>query len=167
MFFLWNLILKIFIYAIVNSLNYMLSCTQSLTLCHLQSCHIGEEDEGGEQEGEEPSFEVRQTEMVWGTRGRDTGESAEKQLPTQWPHQDITLGTPPTPTFLFHLFLSFCHYFTQTTFLFPAMVDWPVHAFAGPNSRINVTDLFLLICEIAWLGFREMVKQKTTKWNPG
>ncbi|CAG5999078.1 unnamed protein product [Menidia menidia] len=28
-----------------------------------QSCHIGEEDEGGEQEGEEPSFEVRQTEM--------------------------------------------------------------------------------------------------------
>lgn len=47
-----------------------------------QSCHIGEEDEGGEQEGEEPSFEVRQTEMVWGgTRGGETGESADKQLP--------------------------------------------------------------------------------------
>uniref|UniRef100_A0A3Q2Z7H8 Ryanodine receptor 1 n=1 Tax=Hippocampus comes TaxID=109280 RepID=A0A3Q2Z7H8_HIPCM len=28
-----------------------------------KSCHIGEDDEGGEQEGEEPSFEVRQTEM--------------------------------------------------------------------------------------------------------
>ncbi len=34
-----------------------------------QSCHIGEEDEGGEEGGEEPSFEVQQTEMVWGGPG--------------------------------------------------------------------------------------------------
>lgn len=40
----------------------------------MQSCHIGEEDEGGEQNGEEPAFEVRQTEMVWAEPGDgDTG----------------------------------------------------------------------------------------------
>ncbi|GAA6079867.1 uncharacterized, partial [Tachysurus ichikawai] len=36
------------------------------------SCHIGEEARGGEEEeegGEEPSFEVRQNEMVWGVQG--------------------------------------------------------------------------------------------------
>ena len=60
-----------------------------------QSCHIGEEDEGGEQEGEEPSFEVRQTEMVWGDQGMgDRGVSGEA-TPHQWPHHDITLAHPP------------------------------------------------------------------------
>ncbi len=42
-----------------------------------QSCHIGEEDEGGEEGGEEPSFEVQQTEMVWGGLGLGPWESAE------------------------------------------------------------------------------------------
>ncbi|KAK5929890.1 hypothetical protein CgunFtcFv8_011083 [Champsocephalus gunnari] len=51
-----------------------------------KSCHIGEEDEGGDQEGEEPAFEVQQTELVWGGPGEGRqGESAEKQLP---------IGTP-------------------------------------------------------------------------
>lgn len=88
----------------------------------LQSCHIGEEDEGGEQEGEEPSFEVRQTEMVWGTRGRDTGESAEKQLPMQWPHHDITPGTPPHPNI--SLFISSCPIATSFTPLFNFLLWW-------------------------------------------
>ncbi|MEQ2174508.1 hypothetical protein GOODEAATRI_008688, partial [Goodea atripinnis] len=47
----------------------------------LSSCHIGEEDEGGELEGEEPSFEVRQTEMVWGDQGR--GDRGEKEMEKQ------------------------------------------------------------------------------------
>ncbi|XP_016120179.1 ryanodine receptor 1-like, partial [Sinocyclocheilus grahami] len=42
-----------------------------------KSCHIGEEDEVGEEGGEEPSFEVRQTEMVWGGLGLGPWESAE------------------------------------------------------------------------------------------
>lgn len=49
----------------------------NLTYLSVQSCHIGEEDEGGEEGGEEPSFEVRQTEMVWGGLGLGPWESAE------------------------------------------------------------------------------------------
>lgn len=49
----------------------------NLTCLSAQSCHIGEEDEGGEEGGEEPSFEVRQTEMVWGGLGLGPWESAE------------------------------------------------------------------------------------------
>lgn len=49
----------------------------NLTCLSLQSCHIGEEDEGGEEGGEEPAFEVRQAEMVWGGLGLGPWESAE------------------------------------------------------------------------------------------
>lgn len=68
-----------------------------------QSCHIGEEDEGGEQNGEEPSFEVRQTEMVWGepgdgTRGELAKIAAAAPPPRREPHKDTTLGTPPRPS---------------------------------------------------------------------
>lgn len=59
--------------------------------------------------------------ILWGATDRDgmggpgegdTGESAEKQLPTQWSHQGITLSTPPPNPpllqhFSFFLFLSF------------------------------------------------------------
>lgn len=82
--------------------------------------------------------------ILWGATDRDgmggpgegdTGESAEKQLPTQWSHQGITLSTPPQPTFattfLFFSLPVFSHFFTHTTCLLLAMVDWPVHAFAG------------------------------------
>lgn len=46
-------------------------------LCLLQSCHLCDEDEGGEEveQGaeDEMSFEVRQTELVWGGQGQGTG----------------------------------------------------------------------------------------------
>lgn len=55
----------------------------------MQSCHIGEEDEGGEQNGEEPAFEVRQTEMVWGEPGDgDTGGEEPAEI----------AAAPPPPT---------------------------------------------------------------------
>ena len=46
----------------------------------LQSCHLEEEDEGGEEEGvhsteDEMSFEVRQSELVMGGRGLGIGDT--------------------------------------------------------------------------------------------
>lgn len=87
--------------------------------------------------------------ILWGAADRDgmggpgegRRESAEKPLPARrvtspWHH---TQHTPhhPTPTtayssffFLSLFILSFL--FTHATHLSPAVVDWPVHAFAGP-----------------------------------
>lgn len=135
--FMWIHLHKIFYYFEKFVIWCDLVLSPWLAVVSLQSCHIGEEDEGGEQEGEEPSFEVRQTEMVWGDQGKgDRGLSGEAT-----PHalSDHTMTShsahPPTPptlatTFLFFLFLSLLS-FTHTTCLFRAMVDWPVHAFAG------------------------------------
>lgn len=69
----------------------------------VQSCHIGEEDEGGEQNGEEPSFEVRQTEMVWGgTRGwghgaGGVGGDRSRPSPTHAANHTRTWHSPPPP----------------------------------------------------------------------
>lgn len=97
------------------------------SVCCLQSCHIGEEDEGGEQEGEEPSFEVRQTEMVWGDQGKGgrgvSGEAAPHAL------SDYTMTShsahPPHPTLATFLFFSLSVFLslTHTTCLFPVVVD--------------------------------------------
>lgn len=79
-----------------------------LLLFFHQSCHIGEEDEGGDQEGEEPSFEVRQTEMVWGDQGRGHRGVGEDAAPR--PPSDHTVTShpahPPHPT-LSTAYLSF------------------------------------------------------------
>lgn len=92
---------------------YYLVLSPWLGVFSLQSCHIGEEDEGGEQEGEEPSFEVRQTEMVWGDQGKGhrgvSGEATPHAVTTPGHH---TRHTPPHPHtllqhFFFYLSLSF------------------------------------------------------------
>lgn len=88
-------------------LSYWLLTDVNNSLClqkhwySLQSCHIGEEDEGGEQEGEEPSFEVRQTEMVWGDQGKGTQGSQQRSSSPRNDHTRTHTGTPPpTPTLL-------------------------------------------------------------------
>lgn len=122
-----------------------------LTLCmycvvSLQSCHIGEEDEGGEEEGEEPAFEVRQTEMVWGDQGKGTrgvsGAGTPQSLSdhTKPPHPAHSPPLPHAPS----LPVSFSPSLTPLV-SFPAMVDWLVHSFCWtlPCSLINVA---VLIC---------------------
>ena len=71
---------------------------------------MGEEDEGGEEEGE-PAFEVRQTEMVWGGQGLGTGESPEKHLATSDVHGAII--TPRTLPPLAYLSLSLPVFLSQ------------------------------------------------------
>ncbi|KAG9351878.1 hypothetical protein JZ751_023129 [Albula glossodonta] len=80
-----------------------------------KSCHIGEEDEGGEEEveggKEEMSFEVRQTEMVWGGRGLGTGESLElfhisHCTPAQTPNLSLRIFLSPLFSALLFSFLS-------------------------------------------------------------
>lgn len=73
----------------------------------LQSCHIGEDDEGGDQEGEEPSFEVRQTEMVWGDQGRgDRGVSGEATPQAVTPRHHTRHSPPPQLFFSLPVFFS-------------------------------------------------------------
>lgn len=88
-----NTFSQYYTYSLVYLFTYLLTyCFWSVMngKCHCtvlspQSCHMGEEDRGGEEEeeeeegGEEPSFEVRQNEMVWGgPRGsRATRESRQ------------------------------------------------------------------------------------------
>lgn len=109
----------------------------------LQSCHIGEEDEGGEQEGEEPSFEVRQTEMVWGDQGRGHRGSQRRSNSPRSDHTRTSHSAhPPTHILSQHFFFFwslsvFSHFLTYTSCLLPAMVDWPVHAFAGLCSTVK------------------------------
>ena len=88
-------------------------------LLSLQSCHIGEEDEGECEEGEEPAFEVRQTEMVWGEPGAgDGGAERPRPPPAVREHNQRTQDTPPStadtnPTSIyFPLSLSFFHCLT-------------------------------------------------------
>lgn len=135
-----------------NSGNFILSCSPWLGVISLQSCHIGEEDEGGEQEGEEPSFEVRQTEMVWGDQGKGhrgvSGEATPHAVTTPGHH---TRHTPPPCYNISFLSLPvFSHFLTQTSCLFPAMVDWPVHAFAGLRSTVGsmLRTLFVLFATL-------------------
>jgi len=119
-----------------------------LSVIFLQSCHIGEEDEGGEQEGEEPSFEVRQTEMVWGDQGRgDRGVSGEATPPALSDHTMTSHSAHPphltlATAYLFFLFssgLSLVHLHHLSTScsdgLTCACLCW-----ALPTSGINVVD---------------------------
>lgn len=75
----------------------------SVCVCLSQSCHIGEEDEGGEEvEGgeDEMSFEVRQTELVWGGRGlgnRGVTGAAAPHAPRVY-IRHCTPCTPPAPS---------------------------------------------------------------------
>lgn len=109
-----------------------------LCVVSLQSCHLGEDDEGGEQDGEEPSFEVRQTEMVWGDQGKGwQGRQWRSSSPRhQYPHGINTLAQTPQPTpqqtatIVFFSFLFFNLRVVSLTTP-PAMADWAVHAFAG------------------------------------
>lgn len=149
---------------------YYLVLSPSLGVISLQSCHIGEEDEGGEQEGEEPSFEVRQTEMVWGDQGKGhrgvSGEATPHAVTTPGHH---TRHTPPPPCYNISFFISPC------LFSLPHSNQLFISCYGGLtcaclcwlSSRINVTDSFCFICYLAWLECREMVQLKTTKWNPG
>lgn len=108
-----------------------------LSSISLQSCHMCEENEGGNQEGDEPSFEVRQTEMVWGGPGEGRrGESAKKQLPTHWvttPRQH-TRHYPPPQIFSFfpifsldhshHLSISCCGGLTCACLCWTLLTTW-------------------------------------------
>lgn len=123
------------------------------SVCCFQSCHIGEEDEGGEQEGEEPSFEVRQTEMVWGDQGKGgrgvSGEAAPYAL------SDYTMTShsahPPHPTLAtFLFFFSFCLPFVNSHHvsisccggLTCACLSWTLH-----TSRDQYSErMFFLFC---------------------
>lgn len=80
-----------------------------LSILH-QSCHIGEEDEGGEQEGEEPSFEVRQTEMVWGDQGRGDRGVSREATPHALSDHTVTSHSAHTPH----------HPTLATAYLFPS-----------------------------------------------
>lgn len=111
-----------------------------------------------------------------GTRGRETGGVSREATPyalsdhirkTHPAHHPPTHPHTPThetqiffPLFLFfllvhsqHLSITCCHGLTC------ACLCWTL-----PITRFNVVDFN---CVIAWLGCRESVQLKTTKWNRG
>lgn len=114
--------------------------------------------------------------VLWGATDRDgmggpgdgtQGESVEKQLPTQWPHQDITLGTTPHPTLL--LFFSSSLFFTHTTLstscyggLTCACLCWTSSPPVGSMSRtqfVSVAKLHDLSAE-RWCSQRQQNKNQ-------
>ena len=149
---------------------------QSLTRCLLpfRAATLVRRTKGENRRGKSHPLRCDRQRWYGGTRGRETGESAAKQLLTR----DTTSSHsahPPTFTaqllrhfsFLF-LFLAFL-LSTHISCLFLVMVDRPVHAFAGlcpPVDSCLKHNLFrFLNCMTAEC--REMVQLKTTKWNPG
>lgn len=178
--FMWIHLHKIFYYfekfVSLNLLDLMWSCTQSLTCCrlppelpHWWGGRRGRTGGGGA--------------ILWGATDRDgmggpgegrQGTQRRSNSPrTEWPHHDITLGTPPHTTHscnnisLFSLpvfTLVHSHHLSISCYggLTCACLCWTL-----PTSWNNVADSICLISSIAWLECREMVQLKTTKWNPG
>lgn len=109
--------------------------------------------------------------ILWGATDRDgmgdqgkghrgvSGEATPHAVTTPGHH---TRHTPPPQHFSF---ISSCRFVTTSLKpLFYFLLWWTDLCMPLLDSTV---ESMLRTCFFAWLGFKEMVKQKTTNWNPG